>query len=440
MKKNLLFLALFCGITPSLIAQSLHQCGNTDLLERIARADPAFAARRKQILAQDQQQALQMSQNTAAKGTAQHPIPVAFHVLVSNAQYQQMGGDTGIIRRVNSQLAVLNADYSATNADINQVPAPFRPLAGNSGLQFRLASGTSSSTIAPGIELKLTSNLFDDNSGYADAKRASQGGLDGWDPTRNLNIWVVSASNGTLGVAVPPSILGASFPGGRITTADLGVAVSYSALGKREFPRQYFYPGTNDKGRTLTHEIGHYFELEHVFGDDAGCGLDDGIADTPPQAGPTYSGSTRLAFPLYDACSPSGNGIMYMNYMDYVDDGDMMFFTKQQVARMQFYTSAGQESYSLTQQPMGVADPQPESRLVSVFPNPSSGIFRILNGSNLPLTALQVADMTGRTVFRAADVPARESQTITLPAVANGLYFLKGNLGSETFTQKIVLQ
>ncbi len=417
-------------------AQKSHRCGNETLMQRIAATNPSLIQKRQQRLLTD----LQKAPQKAAKGTAQYPIPVAFHIVVSASNYAQMGRDTGIIRRVNSQLAVLNADYSATNSDIGSVPAPFQPLIGNSGLQFRLDDGTSTNTIAPGIEVKLTNKQFDENSGYADAKRSSQGGLDGWDYTKRLNIWVVSTSNGTLGLAVPPSLLGAVLSTAPITTEDLGLIVSYSAFGKRDFPAQYFSPSTNAGGRTLTHEIGHYFELEHVFGEDIGCAYDDGLTDTPPQYEPTYSVPTPPVFPHFDQCSPSGNGIMFMNYMDYVDDDEMMFFTKQQAALMQVQIATGHPSYSLTQQPLGVADPLPESRLVLISPNPSSGNFRILNGSSQPLTALQVVDMTGRVVFQAADVPMRESQLLTLPAVANGLYFLKGKLGSETFTQKIVVQ
>lgn len=428
------------GFTPVVSAQNLPRCGNTAFFQQIAQYDPAFAAQREQGLAQDQQRILQMGENTAQKGTAQNPIPVVFHVLLSALEYQQLGRDTGVIRRVNSQLAVLNADYTATNTDLYKVPAPFQSRIGASGLQFRRASGTSAQTIAPGIEVKITNKIFDYNSAFADAKRTSQGGLDGWDPSRQLNIWVLSTSGTILGLAIPPSAVGATFPGGTITTADLGVVVSHSAFGRRDFPAQYFFPGTNDQGRTLTHEIGHYFELEHVFGNDPSCTSDDGIADTPPQSEPTYSQPGAPVFPKYDACSPAGNGIMFMNYMDYVDDAEMMLFTKQQVARMQFYTSPGQASYSLTQQPLSVAQLEPANELVAVAPNPSSGIFLLQNKSTEALTDVAVLDMSGRTVSRLADLSAQESQSVNLSGLSRGFYFLKMKRAHQTFTLKVVLQ
>ncbi len=442
MKKLILFSALLGGTLPSLSAQELRRCGNTALLQQVAQEDPSFAAQRQQRLSQAHQQALEQQElpGAAAKSTAQYPIPVVFHVLLSGPEYQRIGRDTGLIRRINSQLAVLNADYSATNADLGRTPGPFQSLIGNAGLQFRLASGTSAYTIAPGIEVKTTTNFFTDNTGYADAKRASQGGLDGWDPTRNLNVWVVATSFGTLGVAIPPSLVGAVISGHSITTADLGLVVSHTAFGKREFPQQYFYPGTNDGGRTLTHEFGHYFELDHVFGTYAGCSSDDGIADTPPQDEPTFSTGTPMAFPHYDNCSPSGNGIMFMNFMDYVDDAEMMLFTKGQVARMQYYTAPGQASYSLTQQPLGIAPSMPAAGNLRIAPNPSAGVFQLENRSERLLSGIQVLDMAGRVVSRDADLAPQEARLLDLSSLAKGLYFLQAQSGPETFTRKIVLQ
>lgn len=422
-----------------------RRCGNELINQHLSATQPVAWQARQQKLADDQQLAMQQAVAGAfSKTAAQYPIPVAFHIVVTANQYRVMGNDTGVIRRVNSQLAVLNADYSATNADINLVPTPFVPLIGNTGLSFRLASGTSANTIAPGIEVRTipASTSFTMNDVYMGAKRYSQGGLDAWDPTKQLNVWVIATDNGILGLCIPPQLVGYNLGGGTLTTADLGVVVSYGAFGSRDFRSQYFSPSTNDKGRTLTHEIGHYFELEHTWMD-SGCGNDDGIADTPPQDDNTYCTPNCPTFPQYDQCSPTGNGIMFMNYMDYVDDAAMMLFTKGQVARMQYYTSPGRESYSLTQQvPQGVSTPAaPEGRLVSVIPNPNSGNFRVLNNSSQPLSGLTVVDMTGRAVYQSPTaIPAQETQPIALPALSKGIYFLSGTLGGETFTQKIVLQ
>ena len=87
-----------------------------------------------------------------------------------------------------------------------------------------------------------------------------------------------------------------------------------------------------DLGRTGTHEVGHYFNLDHVWGPgNGGCGQDDGVADTPLQSAPNYS---CPSFPETDNCSGLPNGVMFSNYMDYVDDACMTIFTTGQKTRM----------------------------------------------------------------------------------------------------------
>ena len=93
-----------------------------------------------------------------------------------------------------------------------------------------------------------------------------------------------------------------------------------------------------DKGRTTTHEIGHAFGMEHIWGDDSNCSGSDGISDTPNQEIETYDCPVTL--PMFDACTPAGNGIMYMNYMDYTDDACMNMFTTGQTNRMKLVMEA----------------------------------------------------------------------------------------------------
>ncbi|RYD51180.1 MAG: T9SS type A sorting domain-containing protein [Sphingobacteriales bacterium] len=421
-----------------------NRCGNTLLLQQLTTSDPAFMQARQERLDAAQQQAeARAAQGALQKTAAQNPIPVVFHVVVSAGQYLQMGLDTGIIRRVTSQLASLNADYSATNSDIGNVPTPFVPVIGNTGISFQLASGTSANTITPGIEVKIITNssAFTSNDGFAGAKRTASGGLNGWDPARQLNIWVIKTDQSILGLCIPPSFIGASFGGQTFTSADLGVVVDYGAFGKREFSSQYFNPRTIDGGRTLTHEIGHYFELAHIWGDAAGCTPDDGISDTPPQDDATYCQSGCPTFPRFDGCSPSGNGIMFMNYMDYVDDAAMMLFTKQQVIRMRNQIAVGGNSYSLTQQPAQAVASVPEAgTLVSMHPNPTTGAITLQNLTRQKLEQLTVLDLTGRQVLHLNEMAPGGSGSLDLARFGKGMYFLKGYSGTNAFTHKIIVR
>jgi Pregnancy-associated plasma protein-A len=98
-------------------------------------------------------------------------------------------------------------------------------------------------------------------------------------------------------------------------------------------------------GRTATHEIGHWLNLRHIWGDDGtGCTGDDFVADTPNAGGPNYG---TPAFP-HISCSNGPNGDMFMNYMDYVDDAAMFMFTQGQVDRMQAALDGPRSSTGVT--------------------------------------------------------------------------------------------
>ena len=137
------------------------------------------------------------------------------------------------------------------------------------------------------------------------ARRRGQEGGDGgiapFNPTTHLNIWVCALRDGLLGYA--------QFPGGPQSTD--GVVINYQAFGTIGTAQPPF-----DKGRTATHEIGHYFNLRHIWGDTPDCSGSDMVPDTPNCAGPNIG---MPAFPII-TCNNGPNGDMFVNYMDYTDD------------------------------------------------------------------------------------------------------------------------
>jgi len=153
-------------------------------------------------------------------------------------------------------------------------------------------------------------------------KSSSTGGADAWPADRYLNVWVCGNLRNSRG----NSLLGyAQFPGGPAATD--GVVILHSAFGTTGSAAAPF-----DLGRTTTHEIGHWLNLRHIWGDDGtGCSGDDFVADTPNAGGPNYNKPT---FPNV-TCGNGPDGDLFMNYMDYVDDDAMFMFTHGQVARMQ---------------------------------------------------------------------------------------------------------
>jgi hypothetical protein len=205
--------------------------------------------------------------------------------------------------QVKSQLDVLNRDFAATNPDTSKVPAVWKGLVSDSRLRFKLAKVTRTQT--------TRASFATDDS----VKRAASGGKAPHAPATHLNLWVCALADGILGYA--------QFPGGPAATD--GVVVDYRAFGTRGTAQAPF-----NLGRTATHEVGHYFNLRHIWADTEDCSGSDFVADTPNAAGPNY-GEPR--FPSV-SCSNGPNGDMFMNYMDYVDDAAMVLFTAQQVLRM----------------------------------------------------------------------------------------------------------
>jgi hypothetical protein len=248
-------------------------------------------------------------------------IPVVIHIVWNNANPAGNISDAQAI----SQITVLNEDYGRTNADTTQTPAVWKSRAVNTHIQFCLAQRTPTGNPSNGIERKqnnaVTSWTTDDK-----VKFASSGGLDIWDPTKYLNIWVCDLGAGLLGYG--------EFPTGS-TSPTYGVVILNSGFGN-----QGTVTSPYQLGRTTTHEFSHCFNLFHIWGDDGtACTGTDYCGDTPNQAGST---NNCPAFPHIDACSSTTgtnagdpvNGIMFMNYMDYSFDNCMNMFTANQSTRM----------------------------------------------------------------------------------------------------------
>jgi hypothetical protein len=205
--------------------------------------------------------------------------------------------------QINSQIAVLNRDFRATNPDRSQTPTPWKGLVSDARLQFKLVKVTRTNTTKSGF-------TTDDA-----VKKAATGGIAPYLPRTHLNLWVCAMTGGLLGYA--------QFPGG--PTATDGVVINYRAFGTSGTAQAPF-----DKVRTATHEIGHYFNLRHIWGDTPDCSGTDMAADTPNCAGPNFG---TPSWPVV-TCGNGPNGDMFMNYMDYTDDKAMFMFTAQQVNRM----------------------------------------------------------------------------------------------------------
>ncbi len=315
MKKTILLLSVLCGLTGSITAQRV--CGTQDHQHAIESTDPSIAANRVAIETHTANYVANPPKHTRAVVT----IPVVVHVVYNTAS--QNISDAQIA----SQIAVMNADFRKLNADASLVPAAFAGLAADCEVQFCMAQRDPSGNATTGIT--RTSTTVTSFSTNDNMKRNANGGKDAWPTGSYLNIWVCNISGGILGYA--------QFPGGPTSTD--GVVCNYTAFGTSGTAAAPF-----NKGRTATHEVGHWLNLNHIWGDDGtGCTGTDNVGDTPNQGDENYG---CPVFPQV-SCSNGPNGDMFMNYMDYTDDACMYMFTAGQKARMQATLVSGGARASL---------------------------------------------------------------------------------------------
>ena len=356
MKKSLLTLGLATIFaTGSVFAQRTYSKNNHS---EIGPEVPAHRTCGSPIIEDDRfeqwmaQGIAEMQANGTLSQRALYNIPVVVHIIHS-------GGAVGTTyniaaTRVQSQIDVLNKDYSATNTDIGNIPTAFQGVkAGDCGISFCLATKDpqGNALAEPGIHrvaASTISGLTWSNNGLSTSvidQTVKPNTI--WDVTKYFNIWVVPIQGGILGYATFPAGTGLSGLSGLGTTSSDGVVIGTS----------YFGAGTGtsapfNKGRTATHEVGHWLGLRHISGD-ASCG-NDFCNDTPPQKGGNSGGQGGLNYgcpthPFQSGqCTGNTTGEMFMNYMDYVDDGCMYMFSANQKARMVQAMTNGTHRKTLT--------------------------------------------------------------------------------------------
>jgi hypothetical protein len=239
----------------------LRTCGTMQVHERLLRTVPGYREARNASETHAWRSALLPG---VIARTGYTKIPVVVHV-VYETNDQNISDE-----QVKSQIDVLNADYRQKNADSGLVPSVFQLVMADARIEFSLATTDPGGNPTNGItRTQTTTNSFSDDDAV---KSAATGGADAWPDDSYLNIWVCNLGGGLLGYA--------QFPGGPAATD--GVVILHSAFGTVGTATAPFH-----LGRTATHEIGHWLNLRHIFGDDGGgCWGDDFVSDTPNQGGP----------------------------------------------------------------------------------------------------------------------------------------------------------
>ena len=321
MKKIKIFTLYFLfSFTFSFVKAQEIECGTMANLEYLKAQDPQLENKMLQ-----NEQALQKYikthttiQSRKGKGTI-ITIPVVVHVVYANPSENISAA------QVLSQIAILNKDYRKSNADTSAIPSVFAAVAADCEIEFCLATKDPNGNSTSGItrtatkQTSFSPGTFNGVSWSNDGvKYTSSGGTDAWNTSKYLNIWVCDLGN----------LRGyAQLPGG--PSSSDGVVVDYTRFGNI---------GTASWAsftiRTTTHEIGHWLNLNHIWGNNiketSNCG-DDFCDDTPAESSSTY-GTPTFPYNTYSACNSGANGEMFMNYMDYTDCRSM--FTQDQKTRM----------------------------------------------------------------------------------------------------------
>jgi hypothetical protein len=398
--------------------QISNRCGSHEAIKQQMAADPAYAKKVTELL---------KNKGSYSRNNKKGPplqtsitIPVVVHVLYYTAD--QNISDA----QVQSQIDVLNEDFSATNNDYNNYDAGYRSVKGDMEINFCLVQVIHRQT-------KHKSFGLNDNMKYT-----KRGGSDAVDPMHNLNIWVCDLGNKVLGFAYYPGI----------TPEKFGVVCHVNAFGRGA---GYNLFSQFNLGRTTTHEVGHCFGLAHIWGDRT-CGSDE-VDDTPlhntanfgcPEQGHL---STCTGTPLE----------MWMNYMDYTDDACMYLFSDGQVSRANFFIDSDPQLTSIINSACGTSR-QPSNDITTttnnglnssrtlltnnliLYPTITTGQLNVSFSEATAVRAqINIYSQTGSLMMK-KQMAGKSVDQLDVSNLPNGIYFLEVSQGASRQARKFVVQ
>jgi hypothetical protein len=344
-------------------------------------------------------------------------IPVVFHVLYHTPDQNVEKSGIELL------LAALNRDFNKQNSDTVNIPAAFKPFATSMGFEFKLATMDPKGVGTCGIVRKYTPITY----WMSDDKMKSNAtyGDDAWDSKSYLNVWICDMRD----------VLGYStFPG--MDAKEDGVVLSYEGISTA-----YGTSPTINDFRTIVHEVGHWLNLRHIWGEGY-CG-DDKVDDTPKQS--TYTPGCPTGSRI--SCSNNMPGDMYMNYMDFTDDACMNMFTTGQRKRARALFEMGGARQSIlnskglnisTVQGASLPDYYPLWLHVQVYPNPATTQLNLFfeYDERWKGKKMLILDITGRVVI--SKIISAKNETIDISRLGPGTYFINAEKEVEKLHAKFV--
>ncbi len=423
MKKITHFVFFIVLLTISTTQAQLHRCGTMPHYNQSAAKNPAVQMRMNQTEENSRNWIAKKKSSKSTESVVTITIPVVVHVI---HQGEEIGVDSNISdEQILSQIQILNNDFRSLNIDAITDSHPFWPVTVDTGIDFCMAKKDPNGKATNGItRTKSKYPYFNGIISNDTIKSTAKGGRDNWDPTKYLNIWLYKLSPGNTNLGY------ATFPSELATEPQFdGVAIRYDAFGIS--PNNM---SDNNLGRTATHEVGHWLNLRHIWGDE-NCG-DDLVDDTVTHEKENY-GCPTFPHSASSACVSDLNGEMYMNYMDYVDDNCMNMFTNGQANRMRAALSIERvgllTSTACSGDVLGVGDFSDENN-VAIYPNPTKSNFMV----NAETTStISVYNLLGVKVLHFNQVSEFPFQ-IDIQSLQEGTYIVKISSENQTTTKKIV--
>ena len=401
-----------------LTAQTVDKCAADDIERAAILKDPSILLKIDDLEFKTRE-FIQSKKLAKSTSSATYTIPVVIHI-IHNGEPIGTGTNISDIQAL-SQITRLNEDFRKMNADTLNSTHPYYAIQADCEIEFCLAVRDPDGNPTTGI---LRYNKMQPSWTIAQIDSTVKPSTI-WNRNNYMNIWSINIQDPN-----SPGVDGfGTFPSSTSDTTD-GVVIANWVFGT--------VGGV--KSIVGTHEVGHYLNLKHVWGDNQpNCG-DDLVADTPPSSEPN-SGCPTFPHNPNDSCGTGPNGDIFMNYMDYSDAECTVMFTTGQKDRMQATLSTVRSSFLTSNgcsPTVGISE-NVSKNIVEIYPNPSNGIFTI----NTSLNLLENINLIVYDVFASKVLQVKNIKSIPynldLSNLANGVYYLKINIGSESLTQKIIV-
>lgn len=429
----------FACLSTITFSQNLHRCVTQEAIQYQENITPGFIDQVQQVF----ENSKAYSSNNLEKAGAIYNIPVVVHV-VYNTPEQNLADSV-----IFNQIQTLTEDYNRLNADTVNMRSDFDIVKGSPQINFILAQVDPTGASTTGITRTSTSTssfgsfafLTGDFTDLEKVKSTMDGGEDPWDQSRYLNIWVCNMSinifgtetTALLGYATPPSGL-PNWPPGSTPNLSDGVVIQFQAFGSNNPNILDAGGGAIDvRGRTASHEVGHYLGLRHIWGD-GDCTAEDGIDDTPN----ADAQSNQDCDITKNTCTDNIQGVdlpdMIENFMDYSEETCQNSFTQGQVDLMHGVLE-NQRFDLVNNNPAAINELDLIS--FSIAPNPATNQIQI--ESSDVIQKISIVSVDGQIAYT---VELNNTSTIiNTSELARGYYYvISTSLEKQPSSQSLVIQ